>query len=284
MNAHQIKFRLLALGLGTAVAAGSHAAFVPIDTFEQYDTGFLDGQTTDWANPLGNIFDNQISVDPADAGNQVLEVAPGSSTNQRIALTMPTAQHIAIGDTGTLFFRIRLDGQIDGETRDVRIGLNDQNPTTVTTTGAHETYIQVNNAVDLVAFDGPTGVNGNGTQTLGTPTPDEWYNVWMVADAAALTYDIYLEGPGFTGVEQVANGFGFRNANNVNDPPQALEDALGTINLRPASGGPNGTSSVWFDDFYIDNSAANLTNPIPEPTSLALLGLGGTLLLLRCRA
>lgn len=263
---------------GSLLASNAHAGFVSVDTFEQYSVGFLDGQSTDWYNPLGNIFDNQISVDPADNTNQVLEIAPGSSTNQRIALTVPAAVQIAVGDTGTLFFRVRIDGQIDGETRDVRIGLNDVNPTTSTTTGQHETYIEVNNAVDLVAFDGPTGANGNGTQTLTTPDPDAWYNVWMVANTATLSYDVYLEGPGLTGVELVANNFGFRNANSVNDVPQALEDALGTINIRPNGGGANGTSSVWFDDFYIDPSNENLTNPIPEPASLSLLGLGAMLM------
>lgn len=261
----------------------AQADFVLVDDFDQYNAGLLDGQTTGWDNPLGNTFDNQISVDPAGAGNQVLEVAPGSSTSQRIAITVPVSQRIAIGDTGTLFFRVRLDGQINGEVRDVRVGLNDQNPTTVTTTGGHEAYVEVQDASTFVAFDGPTGDNGNGTQALGAAAPDEWYNVWLVADTVSLSYDVYMQGAGFTGQQLVAEGFGFRNANSVNDVPQALEDALGTINLRPNQGGPNGTSSVWFDDFYIDPSSRNLTNPaiIPEPSSLAFGGCVAVLLLSR---
>jgi hypothetical protein len=41
--------------------------------------------------------------------------------------------------------------------------------------------------------------------------------------------------------------------------------------------------STLFDDIYIDSSSANLVNPIPEPTSLALLAMGGAALVRRRR-
>ena len=268
---------------GVVFVGSAHADFAVIDTFESYNVGLLDGQVgSGWYSPTSASFLNEVAVDPTDAGNQAMQVTEGSSTNQRIANTINNTDRIAVDNTGTLFFRVYLEGQIAGENREVRIGLSDQNPTTATGTGVHETYLQTDNGDTFQSFDGPTGENGNGTQTLGAAGAGAWYNVWMVADTAALTYDLFIEGPGFTGQQLVADDFGFRNANTVNDTPAELEGELGTIFLRPSGGNPTAESDpsrIWFDDFYIDNSGQNLTNPIPEPSSLALAGLGAGLLL-----
>lgn len=101
--------------------------------------------------------------------------------------------------------------------------------------------------------------------------PQTWYNVWAVINQSADTFDVYLTsgsaGAGET--DKVASGAAFR---------------VGTVNplvsfaaLVQGYTGAQAANKVRLDDIYLFEGIV-LTNPVPEPAVVSLLGLGSLLL------
>ena len=109
------------------------------------------------------------------------------------------------------------------------------------------------------------GMGGGDFTTVGSLSLNTLYNIWVVTDLTANNYDVYVEGAGFTGQEQVANNFGFR---------QTADPGSLTNVLLKEGGGTALNSPLLIDNFYSEQGMQNLTNPVPEPSSALLVGFG----------
>ena len=95
------------------------------------------------------------------------------------------------------------------------------------------------------------------------------YTVTVILDTAADTYDTFIDGGAFSN-QQLADDFGLYRS--------ASEAGLGLnafiVRTNGGNNNPEGVSSLFIDNI----------NAVPEPASLALVGLGGLCLLGRRRA
>jgi hypothetical protein len=102
------------------------------------------------------------------------------------------------------------------------------------------------------------------------------YNVWFEINNSADNYRVYLQSDGVTGLSSrtqvFANDgtgglFTFRNGAAAND--------LINVNFGSGNGQPVATT---FDNIYVDPNAFNAVNPVPEPSTWALIAMGSGLL------
>jgi hypothetical protein len=111
----------------------------------------------------------------------------------------------------------------------------------------------------------------------GSFASDSWYNVWMIVNNSANTYELWIDQgiygtPGFalTHVLDPNGGagdftFGFRNG--------AAANPLITAIFAMGGSTPALTGSLIVDDVYVDTAGQNLINPtIPEPSTALLMG------------
>lgn len=136
---------------------------------------------------------------------------------------------------------------------------------------------------DLIARLGGGGSGNRASQHIGiSGEADTWHHVAFVIDNTAGTVTGYLDGSN-TGW---ANGKGGPSGNTFT----AGTDISDASQLRLGiAGNGSGEFRGELDDFRIYNEAldaaqvAATMNPVPEPSSSALLGLGGLALVLRRR-
>ncbi len=276
------RFAACFTGLCLICAGGAQAAFSVVDDFESLALGedfrdpgnnsnLLDG-AGGWVGAAQPPAVFEVGVDPTLAANQVLNVYSTSRSNGN--LLFPNV--ITDGTTGTLFLRVRLgadeDPQNTGFDPFALWGLSHRNSleaSDITGFGGVLTaysWVGTGQNDDLANFRYYDGGGQDVTPGLNT---DTWYNFWFVADADADTYDIYVQSDGdvnYATQTQIANDAGFRNAGSQN---------LSVIIKQ----GDHFDGQFWFDDIYVDAAGENLANPIPEPTTMALIALGGLTLL-----
>ena len=265
MRYHLLTAAALTVACATAPA---RADFVLVDDLDSRNLGRLNGQGNFTSLP-----DNTgiINVVEAGANGRAIQVGPLSNNEGRAFFNNNAA--FAVGGEGeegpaTLFFQVsRSTGNVD-----VSYGL-----------GAAPTF-----SSDFEAFDAQFRVTGstgnvsarNGgafTGTLATIAADTFFNVYLVVDTVADRYDVYLTGadkPAADATDRIATNLALRSP--------------GTINSFLGISGPV-TETTRVDNLFVDADAANLTNPlvaatpIPEPASVAAVGLLGGLLLRRRR-
>ena len=254
------------------IALPASAAFVLVDNFESTsgDGANLDGQNN-WT--AGNSFDS-VTL----SGNKVVRSSIRSGGSEDVAFRSfaNTIGNSGSTSTGTLFLRARFDSAASTPTDTIFALVNEAAPGA--STSDYETYgiikdsndANVNGVINIRNGDGSISPSSMDVLTI---SPNTWYSIWLVADNATNTVDVYAkadDGTGFTG-SPLASGLAFRDT----DPA-----ALATFVLRnnPA----NNLKASYFDDIYIDNDGLNLSYAVPEP-STALLGVLGTLALLRRR-
>ena len=118
----------------------------------------------------------------------------------------------------------------------------------------------------------------------GTFVVNTWYNVWVVVNTSTDTFQVWTsQGDyGTVGTPQIhiadPNGGGgdfdfvFRNSGTTlsANPLTTLAFALGSTT-------PALTAQLLVDDVYVDTGGQNLLNPVPEPSSAAVLGAVATL-------
>ncbi len=243
------------LSLSTA-----NAAFLLIDDFES-----------------GNSFGGSTATDPTNPNNTVLEGPISEGSRNRI---LTAGERLNDNESGTLFFQAiitshNVGGASDPDGHDISVGLtaNGNNgfgdyiaQVGFVTTSGTNTDLRVRNG---------NGTGGGGFTTVGSLSLNTLYNIWIVTDLTENNYDVYVEGAGFTGQQQVANNFGFR---------QTLDPGPLTNILLKEGGADALNSPLLVDNFYSEQGMENLTNPVPEPSSVLLVGAGCLgLALRRCR-
>ncbi|MEM6822092.1 MAG: PEP-CTERM sorting domain-containing protein [Verrucomicrobiota bacterium] len=252
--------QIIAFGLCSFLitASSSQAAFVLLDDFETFSVNDTIDGTNGWISGAGGA--NQVVVsDPAGASNQVLSISDSGSRAHISA-------NVSDGDTGTLFFRFRSSSSVGASDPDVAFGFTNL---TVPSVAAHMSTALRFDGTDVEVHDGDFG------DTVSF-ADDEWYSVWIVANTATDSWESYIQGGAFTSQTQLSiasdSNFAFRSGN-------------GSIDMRNfflISNSGNAGDTVYLDDVYFDANSQNLANPIPEPSSYALIGLSiGALYVLR---
>lgn len=223
---------------------------VIIDDFQSYTsdpagTTTIEVQTGDVWHGVGYAGTTNPRIRDDGAGNQFLTNYGISNYNNRGAYMSLGADTVADTYLTTLDFDI----WAATDTHDISFGLGNGG---TGTWGDLEAYITFAQNGDIQARNGgSSAVIAAGLVTAGTV-----YHVQIVADLGLDTYDVFIDGT------QYADDFGFRNGLAVKD--------LDVLKIY-------GWGGVTSDDYVaVDN--IEMTTVVPEPATLALLGLGALVL------
>lgn len=246
----------------TATSCGAGEGFKLVDNFNTRLNGSIRSQG-DWtANPPG-VLDGAIvtSTPPTDFSGKALMIDPSGVQYRGNAYIPINGSTIVEGATGTLFFQIYVEDLSDSY---YHIGLSDlSNPRLTGISGDSkidedfEALFTLNQGVVSVGHERDILELSNlslASQTL--------YNVWMVVDNTADTYEVYIEGGLHSSkVKAESNGqtvFNFGNG-------QASNDMQTLYSINSPNAALN--SVVYIDNIYVDPSEMNLTNPAPISSS-----------------
>ena len=247
---------LLALGLGAGVA---QADFIVVEDFESLALGSIDGQNGWDAAGMGGL----VTTLPGEPDNQVLELSVNTGVLRKPLMILP-------GETRMLFLRFRFDGS-----HNYSVGMSHlSNPSEYDHFGPEIRRVAAMDRLEI-----HNGVSYSPLAELDSLT---WYNLWALVDNASGNTQVWLH---------TRDGEPATAADQLDDAGQTVFDfrtftalALRTFYIKAADGG-SGYDPLWLDDIYMEgvNGAVNLSNPVPEPTTLTLLALAGMAMLRRKR-
>lgn len=206
--------------------------FQVIDDFNGLTVGSLQGQSGWQAS------DNaRVSIDPHNSTNQVLQVRRG---NRDYEAYKPLTAPIAEGSTGTLYFRLRREGALDGFAG----ASAEQAPSDWT---EFETQFGGQTASNNDQF---VARNGGSFAPLAAGFAERtWYCVWLVVDNSRDRYKTYVQGGIYTNPTQLGDELALRNGGN-----SALRTFYTRLDDRTVS-------DLWLDDLYVDPTTQNLSAP-----------------------
>lgn len=289
MRAEKRQMGLLAGVVLGAMALPAQAAFQLFDNFNSYNTGSLSGQGG-WVVPAqsSTVQTNVVETGLPDKEVQVYGAIPNYKPLG--GLTIPNASTAA-----TVYFNFKMaaaSSVTNGTTttnNNFNFVITDVTPTD--TAGTSE--VQLNYDATQAPVGGtttfrirnagafPFATTGGTVASRIMPIANAQYNAWFVINNSTDTYQLYLQNDAdpnlatptlINGIVTDASGnvtsstttFGFRNGAASND--------LITANFGNGTTVP--ANAVNFDDIYVDLAGSNTTNPVPEPASFGLLGLG----------
>ena len=226
---------------GTAVATR-----YLIDDFQGYATG----NVRDVASPPWTAHQDTGFADiESDGGSQVLSYG-WSSDFRGVSRTLADDAVLEDDGVGTYFFRI--NSKTDAPNHNVGVG--DQATTSGVDFGDFEAQVRLKQDATAGTFALDARNGGSFTTTLANGlATNTWYNVWLVVDQAADTYDVYLgsgTGDATAGNKLNATPLSFRNGTAAD-----LNTILGLAGSSPVD------NAVRVDDLYFF-TGVDLTNPL----------------------
>lgn len=212
-----------------------------VDDFDSYAAGQVDLVTTNWkgiASPSLAV----IRVDPLNPNNQVLGVTESNNNNGVYGILTGDAI-VENGATKTLFLRI-LTPVSSPTAPNTAFGLIDLDVPPANCWSSISTFVRINNG-GIQARDG-AGANWGPSRPV---TANTWYNVWIVVNHSANTFEMYVNtGNGNAAAgDKVGGTYAFR-ASHTNALDRFVTQA-------------QGTAQILFDDITISNGA-DLTNKV----------------------
>jgi len=286
---------VVGLLLGSAfMAQRASAQFVLMDNLTAQPTGNLDGLTAADGGTWTSVgVPDSITIGPsATTGNAAL----AGGTDGADYLALPAT--IGGGSTAaTVFFQFDMGSSQTAN----NVNWSLENPGTATdsagNSGSAAAAVEVNaNAPGRAGLTVRNGgafdeMSANGSTTF-TPANSTKYDMWMVLDQSAKTYQIYMSG-GALGSTPTLMSIG-TGTYNANPTAWTTTGAYRSGSATPSDfifgpgGTPNSGNSQGLYDVYEDPGSADLLDPtavsvVPEPGTLALLGFGGSALLLQLR-
>ena len=280
--------RCVACLVAMAMVGSVQAAWVMIDDFESgfgFDENtqtpvLLSNGANGWivagAND-GSIASGwrHIAADPLDSTNQALRFTGGGGTGT--GKQVLAGEGLADGSTGTAFLRFYMDTQVG-----VAFGLGGSATTTNTTSTAGTIGFGDTGTAPNTVMNGFTSTAASSITPMQTMAVDTWYNLWIVLENAANadpdTVNFYVQGGAFA-VPTLLSGVGpitdFTSRGNIAAELVQVAFRPANSNRSSASGAaqPDG-GILYIDDMYINNAGEDLTNPVPEPSSLAMFCMG----------
>lgn len=239
--------------------------FCLLENFDDKLNGSIRSQGAWQTNP-GGALDGAVvtGTPPAFFTGKALQIDPAGVQFRGNAYLSLHDNSIAEGNTGTLFFQIYSDDVNDSY---VHVGLSDLPNPRLTDGGSGQVALYKDFEAQFSLDRGQFSVK-HGSDTIPLTNlnaeSETLYNVWMVANNASDTYEVYLQGGSHVAPTKAFSGeldeFNFRNG------PAAAD--LQTFYSLPS---PNITlnSKHYFDNIYIDPDDPNISNPAPSnPDSL----------------
>lgn len=242
-----------------------------VDNFQSDSLGLVSGGATSgaWTVEMGTTTPPNIdtaTIQSDGSGNNFLSIG-GVTAGSGVYRALPTP--IAGLSTGTLFFQVFANNP----NLNVSIGLSDvAAPTDANNFAVFEPQMRLNYNAGAPRFDVRNGASWVNLTTPTAITVGQWYNVWMVANTTADTWNIYINTgtANATAGDLKMSGIGFRDTVDHNTALTTLLVYSGAI--------AGGSLAASVDNFY-ESAGLNLVNPIPEPSSVALVLSGFGLLI-----
>ena len=262
--------KVLVLLMVAALATVSQA-WTLLDNFEGYATGDTATVTGGvWSTKVAESGTTEITASGSGKVLQINKLAGDNNWDGSDRDLTGTGAAIAVAETQTYFWQVNVhtDHETTSWTYDIMMGLAPETSNIDQTNAWQDFSVMpfINNAPDspFINADAPT------TPWWAPMSKDTWTNVWVVInnDAVDPTFALYYS----TGTDAPVLVTG--DANWRNHAAGVDLNAIGFM----ASGWD--LSNYQLDNIYYAEGV-DLTNPIPEPATMILLGLGGLSLIRR---
>ena len=267
--------KILMISMVIGAVAVSQAQTL-VDNFQSDSLGLVSGGATSgaWTVEMGTTSPPNIDTATIQSlsGNNFLSIG-GVTAGSGVYRALPTP--IAGFSSGTLFFQVFANNL----NLNVSIGLSDvAAPTDANNFTPFEPQFRLNYNAGAPRFDVRNGAAFVDLTTHTAITAGQWYNVWIVANTTADTWNCYIN----TGTADATagdlkmSGIAFRDATDHNTALTTLLVYSGAI--------AGGSLAASVDNFYESSGTVLVDplNPVPEPSSVVLVLSGvGVLMSLR---